>query len=217
MSSHWHFVLQPTEDGGMSDFLRWVTLTHTQRYHAHYGTSGEGHLYQGRIKSLPFQDQDDDDHTRDIGLELDERFSLGQLPVPAVRAARRQGKVIGFVDLLGHRSAMVLAMILVALATRLFRVGFAFFAERCCLAFALAFNFLKTRREQLELHDQHVDDRLLLFKQRLAIETIGRDLGHIQLKRRWPVPFSLGRESGERSTVMSLFRECKSERESNEW
>ena len=29
MPNHWHIVLQPTEDGGMSDFLRWVTLTHT--------------------------------------------------------------------------------------------------------------------------------------------------------------------------------------------
>lgn len=58
MSSHWHFVLQPTEDGGMSDFLRWVTLTHTQRYHAHCGTSGQGHVYQGRFKSFPIQDDD---------------------------------------------------------------------------------------------------------------------------------------------------------------
>ena len=56
MSNHWHFVLRPTENGGMSNFLRWVTLTHTQRYHAHYGTSGEGHVYQGRFKSFPIQD-----------------------------------------------------------------------------------------------------------------------------------------------------------------
>lgn len=58
MSNHWHFVLQPTEDGGMSNFLRWVTLTHTQRYHAHYGSSGQGHVYQGRFKSFPIQDDD---------------------------------------------------------------------------------------------------------------------------------------------------------------
>lgn len=56
MSNHWHLVLRPTEDGGMSNFLRWVTLTHTQRYHAHYGTSGEGHVYQSRFKSFPIQD-----------------------------------------------------------------------------------------------------------------------------------------------------------------
>ena len=58
MPNHWHFILQPTEDGGMSNFLRWVTLTHTQRYHAHYGTSGQGHVYQGRFKSFPIQDDD---------------------------------------------------------------------------------------------------------------------------------------------------------------
>ena len=41
---------------GMSEVLRWVTLTHTQRYHAHYGSSGQGHVYQGRFKSFPIQD-----------------------------------------------------------------------------------------------------------------------------------------------------------------
>ncbi|TWU36503.1 Transposase IS200 like protein [Novipirellula aureliae] len=58
MPNHWHFVLQPTVDGGMSDFLRWVSLTHTMRYHAHYKTAGEGHVYQGRFKSFPVQDDD---------------------------------------------------------------------------------------------------------------------------------------------------------------
>jgi putative transposase len=42
----------------MSNFLRWVTLTHTQRFHAHYRTSGQGHLYQGRFKSFPIQDDE---------------------------------------------------------------------------------------------------------------------------------------------------------------
>lgn len=58
MPSHWHFVLRPTKDGGMSQFLRWVALTHTMRYHAHYHTSGEGHVYQGRFKSFPVQDDE---------------------------------------------------------------------------------------------------------------------------------------------------------------
>ncbi len=40
----------------MGDFVRWVTGTHTMRYHAHYHTSGEGHVYQGRYKSFPIQD-----------------------------------------------------------------------------------------------------------------------------------------------------------------
>ena len=36
--------------------MRWITLTHTQRYHASHGTVGIGHLYQGRYKSFPVQD-----------------------------------------------------------------------------------------------------------------------------------------------------------------
>ena len=42
----------------MGRLLRWVTATHTQRYHAHYHTSGEGHLYQSRFKSFPVADDD---------------------------------------------------------------------------------------------------------------------------------------------------------------
>jgi len=56
MPNHWHSVVRPTADGGMSDFLRWVTLTHTMRRRAHCQTSGEGHVYQGRFKSFPVQD-----------------------------------------------------------------------------------------------------------------------------------------------------------------
>jgi putative transposase len=55
MPNHWHMVLRPTIDGEMSRFLKWVTATHTMRYHAHYETSGEGHIYQGRFKSFPIQ------------------------------------------------------------------------------------------------------------------------------------------------------------------
>ena len=56
MPNHWHLVLRPNRDGAMSQYLRWVTATHTMRYHAHYHTSGEGHVYQGRFKSFPIQD-----------------------------------------------------------------------------------------------------------------------------------------------------------------
>ncbi len=58
MPNHWHLVLRPVEDGGMGRLLRWVTATHTQRHHAHYQTSGEGHLYQSRFKSFPIEDDE---------------------------------------------------------------------------------------------------------------------------------------------------------------
>jgi len=56
MGNHWHLLLWPREDGDLSDFMRWISLTHTQRYHASHGTVGIGHLYQGRFKSFPVQD-----------------------------------------------------------------------------------------------------------------------------------------------------------------
>ena len=56
MNNHWHMVLSPHENKAMSAFLGWVTMTHTQRYHAHNKTTGCGHVYQGRCKSFPVQD-----------------------------------------------------------------------------------------------------------------------------------------------------------------
>ena len=35
--------------------MRWLTVTHTQRWHAMHGTAGSGHIYQGRFKSFPVQ------------------------------------------------------------------------------------------------------------------------------------------------------------------
>jgi putative transposase len=55
MPNHWHLVLWPEADGELSDFMHWLTLTHTQRWHAHYQNRGGGHLYQGRYKSFPIQ------------------------------------------------------------------------------------------------------------------------------------------------------------------
>ena len=48
MSKHWHLVLSPRFDGEMSEFIGWLSLTHTQRYLAHHGTTGYGLVYQGR-------------------------------------------------------------------------------------------------------------------------------------------------------------------------
>src|SRR5580698_2807406 len=56
MPNHWHLVLWPTKDGELSNYVRWVTVTHTQRWHAHRESSGEGPVYQGRFKSFPVQD-----------------------------------------------------------------------------------------------------------------------------------------------------------------
>ena len=56
MPNHWHMVLWPKEDGQLSQFMRLLTVTHTQRWHAHHHTAGTGPLYQGRFKSFPVQE-----------------------------------------------------------------------------------------------------------------------------------------------------------------
>ena len=55
MPNHWHLVLWPRQDRDLSRFMGWLTLTHTQRWHAHRGTGGTGHVYQARFKSFPVQ------------------------------------------------------------------------------------------------------------------------------------------------------------------
>jgi len=52
MPNHWQLVVWPRRDGDLSAFAGWLTLTHTQRWHAHRHTAGSGHVYQGRFKSF---------------------------------------------------------------------------------------------------------------------------------------------------------------------
>ena len=56
MPNHWHLVLWPREDGDLSEYMRWLTNTHTRRWHLAHGTVGTGPLYQGRFKSFPIQE-----------------------------------------------------------------------------------------------------------------------------------------------------------------
>jgi len=55
MPNHWHLILYPKTGEDLSLFMRFITHTHTQRFHTHYHTIGYGHLYQGRFKSFPVQ------------------------------------------------------------------------------------------------------------------------------------------------------------------
>ena len=58
MPTHWHFVLWPRDDGDLSEFMRWLSVTHAQRWHAAHRTAGTGPLYQGRFKSFPIEEDD---------------------------------------------------------------------------------------------------------------------------------------------------------------
>lgn len=55
MPTHWHLLLWPRQDGELSEVLRWITVTHTQRWHVQHDTAGTGPVYQGRFKSFPVQ------------------------------------------------------------------------------------------------------------------------------------------------------------------
>jgi putative transposase len=55
MPTHWHFVLWPERDDQLSEFLRWLTLTHSVRLQAHYHSVGSGHVYQDRFKAFPVE------------------------------------------------------------------------------------------------------------------------------------------------------------------
>src|SRR5262245_9743930 len=58
MPNHWHLVLRPGRAAALGRFVGWVCVTHVRRHHAHYHTSGGGHLYQGRFKSFPIEPND---------------------------------------------------------------------------------------------------------------------------------------------------------------
>jgi putative transposase len=58
MPNHWHLVVWPETDGELSRFVGWLTLTHTQRWHAQRHSTGSGHLYQGRFKSFPLENDE---------------------------------------------------------------------------------------------------------------------------------------------------------------
>jgi putative transposase len=55
MPNHWHLVVLPKASSNLSTWMQWLTVTHTHRWHQHYGCAGEGPLYQGRFKSFPIQ------------------------------------------------------------------------------------------------------------------------------------------------------------------
>lgn len=58
MPNHWHLVLWPEKDGQLTAFMRWLTLTHAQRWKHAHAAVGHGHLYQGRFKSFPIEQDD---------------------------------------------------------------------------------------------------------------------------------------------------------------
>jgi len=56
MPNHFHLGLWPAEDGALSRWMHWLLTTHVRRYQRHYRSSG--HIWQGRFKAFPIQEDD---------------------------------------------------------------------------------------------------------------------------------------------------------------
>jgi len=56
MPTHFHLVLWPHADGDLSRWMQWLLTAHVRRYHRVRGTSG--HVWQGRFKAFPIQEDD---------------------------------------------------------------------------------------------------------------------------------------------------------------
>ena len=56
MPNHFHLVLKPHGDGDLGRWMQWLLTSHVRRYRQHYGSSG--HVWQGRFKAFPCQDDD---------------------------------------------------------------------------------------------------------------------------------------------------------------
>ncbi|SLM49791.1 conserved protein of unknown function [Nitrospira japonica] len=53
MPNHFHVVVQPAAEAVLSSSMQWWMTSHVRRYHRHYRT--HGHVWQGRFKSFPIQ------------------------------------------------------------------------------------------------------------------------------------------------------------------
>ena len=58
MPNHWHMVLWPEKDGQLATFMQRLTITHAARWQRSRDCVGSGHVYQGRFKSFPIEDDE---------------------------------------------------------------------------------------------------------------------------------------------------------------
>jgi putative transposase len=56
MPNDFHLVLRPHHYGDLGRWMQWLLMTHARRYHRQFGTTG--HVWQGRVKAFPVQDDD---------------------------------------------------------------------------------------------------------------------------------------------------------------
>lgn len=54
MPNHFHLLVQPGFGTDLSKCMQWLMTSHVRRYHKYFGTTG--HVWQGRYKSFPIQE-----------------------------------------------------------------------------------------------------------------------------------------------------------------
>jgi len=57
MPTHFHFVLRVNVEGALSEYMRILSGSHVKQHHKRHGTTGRGHLYQGRFKNFVIADE----------------------------------------------------------------------------------------------------------------------------------------------------------------
>ena len=58
MPSHWHILLWPERDGDLAGFMQRLTITRVRRWQENRHYVGLGHVYQGRYKSFPLEEDE---------------------------------------------------------------------------------------------------------------------------------------------------------------
>jgi len=58
MPNHWHLALWPRRKGELAAFMQRLSVTHASGWAVQRELAGTGHVYQGRFKSFPVQQED---------------------------------------------------------------------------------------------------------------------------------------------------------------
>jgi len=89
MPDHFHLVLWPRGDDDLGRYMQWLTTSQVRRYHRHYG--GSGHVWQGRYKAFPIQE---DDHLLTV-IRYVERNPVRAKTIPIRKAQRWPWSSVG--------------------------------------------------------------------------------------------------------------------------
>lgn len=58
MGNHWHLVVETPHTKELSQWMHWISNRHVRIFHQRNRRLGGGHIYQGRYKSFPIQNEE---------------------------------------------------------------------------------------------------------------------------------------------------------------